>query len=144
MLPDEPAPDWYSFRHSLTVEALFTQMTPGRRADLARRGAEAVEELHPELAGDWCALAAGLRCEAGDTAEAGRLFAEAGGRALAAGALGSAVTLLSRAEDLLASGSDPQARAGYSNTCCPRSPRRVTSPVPSSWPRTSMCSTAPA
>ncbi|MFJ9870294.1 AAA family ATPase [Streptomyces sp. NPDC101165] len=112
VLPDEPAPDWYSFRHSLTVEALFTQMTPGRRAELARRGAEAVEELHPELAGDWCALAAGLRCEAGDTAEAGRLFAEAGGRALAAGALGSAVTLLSRAEDLLASGSDPQARAG--------------------------------
>ncbi|MFH9429491.1 AAA family ATPase [Streptomyces sp. NPDC017615] len=111
VLPDEPAPDWYSFRHSLTVEALFTQMTPGQRADLARRGAAAVEELHPELPGDWCALAAGLRREAGDHAAAGRLFAEAGGRALAAGALGSAVTLLSRAEDLLASGSDPAARA---------------------------------
>ncbi|MBV2354028.1 AAA family ATPase [Streptomyces sp. J2-1] len=112
VLPDEPAPDWYAFRHSLTVEALFTQMTPGRRAELARRGAEAVEALHPELEGDWCALAAGLRSAAGDTAAAGKLFAEAGARALAAGALGSAVTLLGRAESLLASGSDAQARAG--------------------------------
>lgn len=111
VIPDEPAPDWYSFRHSPTVEALFTQMTPGQRAELARRGARAVEELHPGLEGDWCALAAGLRCEAGDRVEAGLLYADAGGRALAAGALGSAVTLLSRAEGLLADAGDPQARA---------------------------------
>ncbi|MFF8477183.1 AAA family ATPase [Streptomyces sp. NPDC015414] len=111
VIPDEPAPDWYSFRHSLTVEALFTQMTPGQRADLARRGAEAVEELHPGLPGDWCPLAAGLRSAAGDKVEAGLLFADAGGRALSAGALGSAVTLLSRSESLLADAGDPQARA---------------------------------
>lgn len=111
VIPDEPAPDWYSFRHSLTVEALFTQMTPGQRADLARRGAEAVEELHPDLAGDWCPLTAGLRSAAGDKVEAGLLFADAGGRALAAGALGSAVTLLTRSESLLADAGDPQARA---------------------------------
>ncbi|MGW3466711.1 LuxR family transcriptional regulator, partial [Streptomyces olivaceoviridis] len=43
--------------------------------------------------------------------EAGLLFADAGGRALAAGALGSAVTLLSRSEALLADAGDPQARA---------------------------------
>ncbi|MET8219712.1 hypothetical protein, partial [Streptomyces hirsutus] len=30
--------------------------------------------------GDWCALAAGLRCEAGDRVEAGLLYADAGGR----------------------------------------------------------------
>jgi DNA-binding CsgD family transcriptional regulator len=119
VIPDEPAPDWYSFRHSLTVEALFTQMTPGQRADLARRGAEAVEELHPGLDGDWCALAAGLRSEAGDRVEAGLLFADAGGRALAAGALGSAVTLLSRAEDLLADADDPQARAAVLENLLP-------------------------
>ncbi|MGW7268249.1 AAA family ATPase [Streptomyces sp. NPDC054842] len=119
VIPDEPAPDWYSFRHSLTVEALFTQMTPGQRADLARRGAEAVEELHPGLDSDWCALAAGLRCEAGDRVEAGLLFANAGGRALAAGALGSAVTLLSRAESLLADGGDPQARAAVLENLLP-------------------------
>ncbi|MFB7504585.1 helix-turn-helix transcriptional regulator, partial [Streptomyces broussonetiae] len=119
VLPDEPAPDWYSFRHSLTVEALFTQMTPGRRAELARRGAEAVEELHPALGGDWCALAAGLRCEAGDQEEAGLLFADAGGRALGAGALGSAVTLLTRAENLLAGAGDPQARAAVLENLLP-------------------------
>ncbi|MGV9560180.1 AAA family ATPase [Streptomyces sp. NPDC003401] len=111
VVPDEPAPDWYSFRHSLTVEALFTQMTPGLRADLARRGAEAVEELHPDLSGDWCPLAAELRSMAGDKVEAGLLFADAGGRALAAGALGSAVTLLSRSENLLADAGDPQSRS---------------------------------
>ncbi|MEU0116304.1 AAA family ATPase [Streptomyces bobili] len=119
VIPDEPAPDWYSFRHSLTVEALFTQMTPGRRADLARRGAEAVEELHPGLDGDWCALAAGLRCEAGDHVEAGLLFGDAGGRALAKGALGSAVTLLSRAESLLADAGDPQARGAVLENLLP-------------------------
>ena len=82
------------FGRALTLEAI--------RAELARRGAQAVEELHPALEGDWCALAAGLRCEAGDRVEAGLLYADAGGRALAAGALNSAVTLLSRAESLLA------------------------------------------
>ncbi|MFJ6836220.1 AAA family ATPase [Streptomyces sp. NPDC091209] len=119
VIPDEPAPDWYSFRHSLTVEALFTQMTPGQRADLARRAAQAVEELHPDLHGDWCALAAGLRCEAGDRVEAGLLFADAGGRALAAGALGSTVTLLGRAESLLADADDPQARAAVLENLLP-------------------------
>ncbi|TXJ77214.1 LuxR family transcriptional regulator [Streptomyces lavendulae] len=119
VIPDEPAPDWYSFRHSLTVEALFTQMTPGQRADLARRGAEAVEELHPELGGDWCALAAGLRSEAGDQGAAGLLFADAGGRALAAGALGSAVTLLCRAENLLAEAGDAQGRAAVLENLLP-------------------------
>lgn len=111
VVPDEPAPDWYAFRHSPTVEALFTQLTPSQRAELARQGAEAVEKLHPQLPGEWCALAAGLRSEAGEDAAAGRLFAEAGRRALAAGALGSAVTLLSRAETLLARAGDPQERA---------------------------------
>ncbi|MFD0318151.1 ATP-binding protein [Streptomyces flavalbus] len=119
VVPDEPAPDWYSFRHSPTVEALFTQMTPGQRAELARRAAQAVEELHPGLDGDWCALAAGLRCAAGDRVEAGRLYADAGGRALAAGALNSAVTLLGRAEELLADADDPQARAAVLENLLP-------------------------
>ncbi|MEU3253488.1 AAA family ATPase [Streptomyces sp. NPDC006997] len=119
VVPDEPAPDWYSFRHSPTVEALFTQMTPGQQADLARRAAQAVEELHPGLEGDWCALAAGLRCAAGDRVEAGRLYADAGGRALTAGALNSAVTLLSRAEGLLADADDPQARAAVLENLLP-------------------------
>lgn len=100
--PDEPSPDWYSFRHSLTVEALLTQLTPGSRAELAACAADAVEALHPSLPGEWCLLVAQLRSQADSPAAAGRLFAEAGRRALAAGAIGSAVALLDRAERLLA------------------------------------------
>ncbi|MFJ2776935.1 AAA family ATPase [Kitasatospora sp. NPDC087315] len=111
VVPDEPAPDWYAFRHPLTVEALFTQLTPGTRAELAGRAADAVQALHPELTGEWCPLVAGLRAEAGERAEAGRLFAEAGRRALADGAIGSAITLLDRAERLLAGSADPARRA---------------------------------
>ncbi|MCE7082038.1 AAA family ATPase [Streptomyces sp. ST2-7A] len=102
VVPDEPAPDWYAFRHPLTVEALFTQLTPGNRADLARQAADAVHTLHPDLDGDWCPLVAELRSASGESVEAGRLFAEAGLRALRGGMVGSAVTLLGRAEELLA------------------------------------------
>ncbi|MFP8907595.1 helix-turn-helix transcriptional regulator [Streptomyces atacamensis] len=111
VVPDEPSPDWYAFRHPLTVEALLTQLTPDRRAELARRAADAASELHPELAGQWCPLVAELRSQAGDRAEAGRLFAEAGRRALADGAIGSAVTLLDRAERLLSDTRDTLRRA---------------------------------
>lgn len=110
--PDEPSPDWYAFRHSLTVEALLTQLTPGSRAELADSAADAVQDLYPELPGEWCLLAAELRSQAGAPAAAGRLFAEAGRRALADGAIGSAVTLLARAERLLADSADAASRAG--------------------------------
>ncbi|WP_067226666.1 LuxR family transcriptional regulator [Streptomyces sp. NBRC 109706] len=109
--PDEPAPDWYAFRHPLTVESMFAQMTPGSRAVLSARAADAIEALHPELPDAWCPLAGELRAAAGEGVRAGRLFTEAGRRALAAGAVGSAITLLERAERLLAGGSDPEARA---------------------------------
>ncbi|GGU30928.1 helix-turn-helix transcriptional regulator [Lentzea flava] len=99
--PDEPAPDWYAFRHPLTADALLAQLTPAERADLSRRTADAIEELHPGLAGDWCPLVAKLRLDAGSPDRAGLLFAEAGTRALAGGAAGSAVTVLDRAQRLL-------------------------------------------
>ncbi|MFF3754755.1 AAA family ATPase [Streptomyces sp. NPDC002018] len=111
VVPDEPAPDWYAFRHPLTAEALLTQLTPTGRAGLCERAADAVEALHPGLEGDWCPLVASLRSDAGDALRAGRLFAEAGRRALADGAVGSAVALLDRAERLLATGPDTLARA---------------------------------
>ncbi|GAA1930690.1 hypothetical protein GCM10009716_42650 [Streptomyces sodiiphilus] len=119
VVPDEPAPDWYAFRHRLTVEALFTQLTPANRAELSGRAADAVQELHPELTGEWCSLAAGLRLEAGDLAEAGRLFAEAGRRALADGNIGSAVALLDRAERLLSGTQDTAHRAGVLEALLP-------------------------
>ncbi|MDT0267356.1 AAA family ATPase [Streptomyces sp. DSM 44915] len=111
VVPDEPAPDWYAFRHPLTVESMFAQLTPGSRATLSAQAADAIEELHPELPGAWCPLAGELRAAAGQGGRAGRLFTEAGRRALSSGAVGSAVTLLERAERLLAGGSDLAARA---------------------------------
>ncbi|MFD5783945.1 LuxR C-terminal-related transcriptional regulator, partial [Streptomyces sp. NPDC126933] len=111
VIPDEPAPDWYAFRHPLTAEALLTQLTPTNRAGLSERAADAVEALHPGLEGEWCPLVASLRSDAGDAARAGRLFTEAGRRALEDGAIGSAVALLDRAERLLATGPDTAARA---------------------------------
>ncbi len=99
--PDEPAPDWYAFRHPLTADALLAQLTPNERAELSRRTADAIEDLHPGLTGDWCPLVAKLRFDAGSPGQAGLLFAEAGRRALTSGAAGSAVTLLDRAQRLL-------------------------------------------
>ncbi|MEU1013208.1 AAA family ATPase [Streptomyces sp. NPDC005890] len=108
---DEPAPDWYAFQHPLTAEALLAQLTPTARVALSEQAADAIETLNPGLPGDWCPLAATLRAAAGDPVRAGRLFTEAGRRALADGAVGSAVALLDRAERLLAEGGDCTARA---------------------------------
>ncbi|MBW4721052.1 helix-turn-helix transcriptional regulator [Saccharothrix obliqua] len=109
--PDEPVPDWYAFRHPLTAEALLAQLTPTHRADVARRTADAVQRLHPELPGEWCPLVASLRLDAGQTAEAGALLAEAGRRALADGAAGSAVRLLDHAHRLSTHQVDVSVRA---------------------------------
>jgi DNA-binding CsgD family transcriptional regulator/tetratricopeptide (TPR) repeat protein len=111
VIPDEPVPDWYAFRHPLTAEALLAQLTPSDRAEVSGRTADAIEERHPELPGEWCALVASLRLDAGDHARAGVLLAEAGRRALASGAAGSAVTLLDHALRLLTSEVDVDIRA---------------------------------
>jgi ATP/maltotriose-dependent transcriptional regulator MalT len=103
---DEPAPDWYAFQHPLTSEALLAQLTPTDRADLSHRAADAIEEFHKGLPGEWCQLVASLRVHCGQVVEAARLFAEAGRRALAAGAATSAVSLMARAEGLLAGHGD--------------------------------------
>ncbi|WP_434446224.1 AAA family ATPase [Lentzea sp. E54] len=115
--PDEPAPDWYAFRHPLTADALLAQLTPAERADLSQRTADAVEALHPGLPGDWCPLVAKLRFDAGCPTQAGLLFAEAGKRALSSGAAGSAVTLLDRAQQLLST--EVTARADVLDTLLP-------------------------
>jgi DNA-binding CsgD family transcriptional regulator len=109
--PDEETPDWYSFQHSLIVDVLISMLTPDRHKELAGRAAEAVEVIYPGFPGEWCQAAAALRLQAGDPAGAGRLFAEAGRRAFHHGAASSAVTLLDKALELLASDSDAQIRA---------------------------------
>ena len=109
--PDEGAPDWYAFRHPLTAEGLLAQLQPAEKALLCRVVADAVQERYPGLPGEWCALTATLRLDAGDPVVAARLFAEAGSRAVAAGAAGSAITLLERAHSLVGEDSDPELRA---------------------------------
>ena len=104
--PDEGAADRYAFRHPLTVEALLAETTPGRLAEESARVADSLERLHPGLPGDRCQQVAALRLTAGQRSAAGRWFAEAGRRALADGAPGSAVTLLTRADGLLADDGD--------------------------------------
>ncbi|BFU45415.1 ATP-binding protein [Krasilnikovia sp. MM14-A1004] len=111
VVPDEPAPDWFAFRHPTTPRALLAQLTPLDRAQLSRRAADVIESLHPELPGHWCSMVAALRQAAGDPVEAARRYAQAGRRALDDGAAGSAVTLLERARELAADSRDPRARA---------------------------------
>ncbi|WP_026422856.1 LuxR family transcriptional regulator [Actinokineospora inagensis] len=103
VMPGEPAPDWYAFRHPLTAEALRTGLAAPERADLSRRAAAAITALYPDLPGDWCPMVAALLTDAGATEQAGTLFAEAGRRALHAGAAESAVWLLDRAHQLATS-----------------------------------------
>ncbi|HTI20935.1 MAG TPA: AAA family ATPase [Kutzneria sp.] len=117
--PDEPAPDWYAFRHPLTAEALLSQLTPIDRAELSSKAADAVLELHPSLPGHWCQLVASLRLDAGEDAAAGRLFAEAGRRALRDGAAGSAITLLDKANRLLTRKLDAGIRADILESLLP-------------------------
>jgi DNA-binding CsgD family transcriptional regulator len=109
--PDEETPDWYSFQHGLIVDVLLSLITTERRRELAARAAEAVEATYPGFPGEWCQVAAALRLQAGAPAAAGELFAEAGSRAFRQGAANSAVTLLDKALDLLATDGDARIRA---------------------------------
>jgi DNA-binding CsgD family transcriptional regulator len=99
---DDQTPDWYAFRHALIAEALLHLLAVDERVELARRAADAVEATYPGLPDAWCQTAAALRLAARQTAAAGRLFGEAGRRALAQGAARSGAALLDRAWDLLA------------------------------------------
>lgn len=101
VMVDDQTPDWYAFQHALISESLLSLLTHGERARLTARVADAIAEVYPGLPGEWCQVCAALRLDAGDQAAAGRLFAEAGRRALAQGAARAAVTLLDRAWHLL-------------------------------------------
>ncbi|OLF04813.1 LuxR family transcriptional regulator [Actinophytocola xinjiangensis] len=107
--PDEQTADWYTFHHQLSRDAVLAQLDREEQARLAGRVADAVDTVHPGHPGEWCEVVARLRLDAGDRETAGRLFAEAGRRALTAGGATSAVSLLDRAFELLAG--DQQTRA---------------------------------
>jgi DNA-binding CsgD family transcriptional regulator len=106
LAPDERGRDWYAFQHPLTAEALLAGLNPADRVALSERAADAVTELHPELPGEWCHLVASLRLAAGDRWGAAGLYAEAGRRALAGGAPGSAIVVLDNAVRFLADATD--------------------------------------
>jgi DNA-binding CsgD family transcriptional regulator len=109
--PDEETPDWYAFQHPLIVDVLLTLLTPAERGRITQQAAAAVEGVYPGLPGEWCQVSATLHLQAGDPVRAGRLFAQAGHRALAQGAANSAVTLLDKALELLVRDGDAQVRA---------------------------------
>ncbi|WP_204299380.1 ATP-binding protein [Actinoplanes campanulatus] len=104
--PDEYTADWYTFRHQLNRDAVLARMDRAEQVRLAATVAGAVDTLFPDHPGEWCEVAARLRLDAGDRPAAGRLFTEAGRRALASGAAASAVSLLDRATELLTDASD--------------------------------------
>jgi DNA-binding CsgD family transcriptional regulator len=109
--PDERGRDWYTFQHPLTAEALLAGLVPADRVALSARAAEAVTEAHPGLPGEWCHLVASLQLATGDRWAAAALYLEAGRRALADGAPGSAIVVLENAEQLLGDARDDREHA---------------------------------
>ncbi|MFJ7212912.1 ATP-binding protein [Amycolatopsis sp. NPDC098790] len=102
-------PGWFAFGHPLGRAAVLAQLGDDDRVRWAARTADAVEAMQSGLPGNWCEFAATLRLAAGQRPAAGRLFAEAGRRALDRGASTAAVDLLGQAWELLAG--DPATRA---------------------------------
>ena len=92
----------FRFRHSLTRDAIVSDLLPPEQASRSERAAAAIQEMHPELPGSWCDLVAELRAAAGQPVEAAGLLLTAGSRAVAQGALTSAIACLQDAQKLLA------------------------------------------
>lgn len=98
----------YRFRHSLTRNAILSGLLPLDLSSRAAAAAAAIEDAHPGLPGSWCELTAELKAAAGQPAEAARLLLMAGRRALAHGAVSSALAVLHDAKALLTeSGTEP-------------------------------------
>ena len=100
--PDSSSQVVFRFRHSLTRDAIVSDLLP---PDLAKRSAAAVaviEDARPGLPGGWCELAAELHEAAGQPVPAATLLLEAGRRALHRGALTSAGASLRKARTVLA------------------------------------------
>jgi len=92
----------FRFRHSLTRDAIVSNLLPPDLTSRSAAAAAAIEEAHPDVDGSWCELAAELHAAAGQSDAAARLMLVAGRRALRQGALSSATTALEDARQLLA------------------------------------------
>ena len=91
----------FRFRHSLTREAIVSDLLPPELALRSGRAAAALEAAHPGLPGAWCQLVAELRVASGQSAEASRLLLIAGHRDLKQGAVTTAISTLQDARRLL-------------------------------------------
>ncbi len=100
--PHCPRQALFKFRHSLTRDAIMSDLLPPFLSERSARGAAAIETAHPGLPGAWCELAAELHEAAGERTRAAALLLEAGRRALHRGALTSALVSLDRAREVLA------------------------------------------
>jgi DNA-binding CsgD family transcriptional regulator len=92
----------FRFRHSLTRDAIVSDLLSPEWASRSERAAAAIERNHPGLPGTWCELVAELRAAAGQPLQAARLLLTAGCRAISQGALTSAIDGLHDAQKLLA------------------------------------------
>lgn len=103
----EPCPgtDVFRFRHSLTRDAIVSDLLPPDLASRSAAAAAAIEDAHPGLPGMWCEQAAELHKAAGNPVRAANLLLEAGRRALHQGALHSAAETLQAARTVLATAS---------------------------------------
>jgi DNA-binding CsgD family transcriptional regulator/tetratricopeptide (TPR) repeat protein len=113
----EPAgadPGTFRFRHSLTRDAIVSNLLAPELAARSAAAAAAIEEAHPGYPGDWCELAAELHAAAGEPAAAARLLLVAGRRSLRQGAISSAVAVLEDARELLANAQPAQREADIS------------------------------
>jgi len=97
----------FRFRHSLTRDAIVSDLLSPERASRSERAAVAIERSHPGLPGTWCELVAELRAAAEQPLEAARLLLTAGRRAISQGALTSAIDGLHDAHKLLANAAVP-------------------------------------
>ena len=100
--PVKSCPNLLRFRHSLTRHAILSDLLPPDRARRSARAAAQIESAHPDLPGAWCELAAELHEAAGDRVRSAWLLLQLGGRALAQGALTTAITSLVDAHKLAA------------------------------------------
>ncbi|MFN2545043.1 MAG: LuxR C-terminal-related transcriptional regulator, partial [Actinomycetota bacterium] len=90
----------FGFRHALLREALIAELLPPELAELSSRAADAIEARYPGVPGEWCERVAELREAEGDPTAAARHLQEAANRAVARGALASAIDMLEHARSL--------------------------------------------
>ncbi|HUD38356.1 MAG TPA: AAA family ATPase [Streptosporangiaceae bacterium] len=116
----EPCPrtGLFQFRHSLTRDAIVSDLLPPDLAARSARAAAAIEDSYPGLPGIWCERAAELHDAAGNPDRAASLLLESGRRALRQGAIGSAAETLAKARAVAASSASGQPMLGIAIDEC--------------------------